>query len=101
LTLKHDVLEGPRNRKQVHDKKYNDKKKKCIEENGAYISRGNIADHINELDKMLTDNNYIVKSIIRDNGKTPCIILYNDDQLEDLKTLCCSGQSIVGIDKNF
>ena len=39
LTLKHDVLEDPRNRKQVHDKKYNDKKKKCIEENGAYTSR--------------------------------------------------------------
>ena len=50
---------------------------------------------------MLADKNSIVKSIIRDNGKAPCIILYNDDQLEDLKTLCCSGQSIVGIDKNF
>jgi hypothetical protein len=64
LTLKHDVLEGPRNRKQVHDKKYNDKKKKCIEEDCAYTSRCNIADHINELDKMLANKNYIVKSII-------------------------------------
>lgn len=95
LTLKYDVLEGLRNRKQVHDKKYNDKKKKCKEENGAYISRGSISDHINELDKMLADKNSIVKSIIRDNGKAPCIILCDDDQLEDLKTLCCSGQSIV------
>jgi hypothetical protein len=67
----------------------------------SYISRGNIADDINELDKMLAEKNYIVKSIISDNGKAPCIILYDDDQLEDLKTLCSSGQSIVGIDKTF
>jgi hypothetical protein len=67
----------------------------------SYISRCNIVDDINELDKRLAEKNSIVKSIIRDNGKAPCIILWDDDQIEDLKTLCCSGQSIVGIDKTF
>lgn len=101
LTLNNDELHGPRNRKQVSNKKYNDKKKKCIAENGQYISRGNIADHLNEIDNILADKNSIVKSVIRDNGKAPCIILYNDEQLDDIKKLCCSGQTILGIDKTF
>ena len=68
---------------------------------GHYISGGNIADHIGEINKMLADSNSIVKFIVRDHGKAPCIILYTDDQLEDIKNLCCSGQSILGIDKTF
>ena len=43
----------------------------------------------------------IVKSIIRDMGKTPCLILYTDEQIKDIKTLCCTGQSILGIYKIF
>jgi hypothetical protein len=27
--------------------------------------------------------------------------VYTDDQLEDIKNVCCSGQSILGIDKTF
>ncbi|CAC5400573.1 unnamed protein product [Mytilus coruscus] len=43
----------------------------------------------------------IVRSIIREKGKAPCLILYSDSQLEDLKHMCCSGLSIVGVDKTF
>jgi hypothetical protein len=96
LTLEHDVLSGPSSRRQVYDKK-----KQRKEEIGHYISRGNIADHISEINKMLADSNSIVKFIVRDHGKAPCIILYTDDQLEDIKNVCCSGQSILGIDKTF
>jgi hypothetical protein len=51
--------------------------------------------------KVKADSNSIVKFIVRDHGKAPCIILYTDDQLEDIKNVCCSGQSILGIDKTF
>jgi len=50
---------------------------------------------------MFADNDSIVKSIVKDNGKAPCVILYTEQQLEDLKNLCCTGQSILEIDKTF
>jgi len=101
LTLKNDELSGPSSRRQVYDKKYNDGKKHSLQELGFVPSRRNIADHINELDKMLTDGESIVKSIIRDQGKALCIILYSDEHLTDLKHLCCTGTSILGVDKTF
>ncbi|CAC5408117.1 unnamed protein product [Mytilus coruscus] len=53
LTNKCEVTSGPSSRKQVLDKNYNDKKKQRIQDLGHSVSRGNIADHINEIDKML------------------------------------------------
>ena len=87
--------------RQVYEKKYNDGKKHRLQELGYVPSRRNIADHINELDKMLTDGESLVKSIIRDPGEAPCIILYSDEHLTDLKYLCCTGTSILGVDKTF
>lgn len=40
-------------------------------------------------------------SIVRDQGKAPCIIRYSEDQMTNLKTLCCSGQRILRVDKTF
>ena len=31
----------------------------------------------------------------------PCIILYSDEQIADLKTFCCSGLTVLGVDKTF
>jgi hypothetical protein len=62
---------------------------------------GNFADHISELDKLVADDGSIVRSIFRDQGKAPCLILYNDDQLTDIKNICCTGQTPLGIDKTF
>ena len=101
LTNKYDELSGPTSRRQVHDKKLNDDKKNRQNNAGKVINRGNIADHISEIDALVANGNSIVKSIIRDQCKAPCLILYTEDQLTDLKTLCCSGQSILGIDKTF
>jgi hypothetical protein len=58
-----------------------------LDEIGHYLSRANIADHINEIDKILADGGSIV--------------LYSEKQLEDLRSMCCTGQSILGIDKTF
>lgn len=53
------------------------------------------------LGNMVSNYHEFVRSIIHSNGKTPCIVLYTDDQLHDIKTLCCQGHSILGIDKTF
>ena len=39
--------------------------------------------------------------VVRLNGKLPCIILFSDEQIDDLKMLCCSGQSVWGLDETF
>lgn len=101
LTAKYDDLTGPTSKRQVYDKKLYDKQKDTKTTTGRTIKRQNIADHIYELDRLVTDGTSIVKSIIRDQGKAPCIILYTDEQLDDIETLCCSGQSVLGVDKTF
>ncbi|KAK3101791.1 hypothetical protein FSP39_006376 [Pinctada imbricata] len=95
LTIKHDELSGPKNKQQVRDKKKNDKKK-----TKTHIGK-NIADHMAEIDNLVTQNDSIVKSVIRSQGKSPCLILYNDEQIKDLKNICCTGQSILCVDKTF
>ena len=46
LTLENDELSGPSGRKQIYDKKYNDRKRERQEEFGRDVNRRNIADHI-------------------------------------------------------
>ncbi|VDI25223.1 Hypothetical predicted protein [Mytilus galloprovincialis] len=75
LTKKCEVTSGPSNRKQVHDKNYNDKKKQRIQDLGHSVSRENIADHINEIVKILAgDKDTIVRSIIREKEKAPDLL---------------------------
>ena len=38
---------------------------------------------------------------MRQTGKAPCIVLYSEEQISDLKQLCCTGQTFRGIDKTF
>ena len=97
LTNKHDELSGPRNKAQIRDKKKYDKKKdKQIVGNVK-----NMADNIEHLDEMTLKKGSIVRSVIRDQGKAPCVILYTDEQILDLKNMCANGKSIVGVDKTF
>ena len=44
---------------------------------------------MNELDKMLADKDSIVKSIIKDQGNEPLVILYTDELIKDIKKMCC------------
>lgn len=101
LSIKYDELSGPTSKRQVYDKKLNDSKKDRRNEDGHVVNRRNIADHISEIDKLVANGTSIVKSIVRDQGKAPCLILYTDEQMTDIKNLCCTGQSILGIDKTF
>ena len=100
LTTKYDELSGPANRQQVYDKKSRVIAKER-KENGFTHNRNNIADHIKEIENQVTDNHPFIRSVVRHNGRAPCIILYTDEQITDLKQLCCTGQAILGVDKTF
>lgn len=96
LKRKYDELTRPTGLQQVRNKKRREKVKDTQSTNG-----NNVADQIMALENMVSKNHNFVRTIIRDKNKTPCIILYNDEQILDLKNICCSGQSVLGIDKTF
>ncbi|XP_053376475.1 uncharacterized protein LOC128547528 [Mercenaria mercenaria] len=97
MKSKHDVSTRPTGLQQIRDKKKN-----MTKTNGQHSSsRKNVADHILNLENMVSNNHSYVRSIIRNNGKTPCIILYTDEQMTDLQNICCQGHTVLGVDKTF
>ncbi|VDH92966.1 Hypothetical predicted protein [Mytilus galloprovincialis] len=69
LTNKSEVTSGPSNRKQVHDKNYNDKKKQRIQDLGHFVSRGNMLTTINEIDKMLAGDKDTIVDLYKKKGR--------------------------------
>ena len=49
----------------------------------------------------MTDSDDFVRATIRTAGKPPTTILYIDQQIDDIKTMCCTGQTVLGVDKTF
>ncbi|MEW8547998.1 MAG: hypothetical protein AB2693_31220, partial [Candidatus Thiodiazotropha sp.] len=97
LKIKYDELTRPTGLQQINDKiKY----EKAKEKNHIGHS-SNTADQIITLENMVSEGHPFVRSIIRNSRKSPCIILYTDEQLSDIKNLCCTGQTVLGIDKTF
>ena len=79
LKSKYDEVSRPINLQQVRNKKRRVKKE-------SNTSNGNnVADQVQVLENMVANNHNFVRTIIRDKNKTPTIILYNDDQIQDLK----------------
>ena len=100
LINEHDELSGPTDPRQVHDmKRRQDLKER--QQTGVTGSRQNIADHIIEIENRVSMNDPFIRSVIRQNGKAPCIILYSDELIQYLKTPCCTGQTVLGVDKTF
>ena len=67
----------------------------------CYTYTKNPADHKGELDMLVTNGPLLVKSIIRDQSKAPCLIFYTDEQMADIRNLCCSGETVIGVDKHL
>ena len=97
LKNKYDEISRPTGLQQINDKiKYEKTKEK------KHVGHtNNIADQINSLENMVSEGHNFVRSIIRNSKRALCIILYNDEQMTDLKNLCCTGQTVLGIDKTF
>ena len=75
------------------------KKKNYTKKQNPDFHSNNIADNFQEIENLVMNNDAYIRSVIRTNGKTPCIILYSDEQIADLKTFCCSGLTVLGVDK--
>ena len=78
---------------EISDKKYNDKKKKRKQ------YQNNVADKILNVIEMLNDN-ATVQKVIMSKNKSLSVILYSDEQIEDMKRNVAAG-SVVGFDRTF
>jgi hypothetical protein len=92
---------APRDLKQVQNAKYNSEKKMRIDKGHNY--KNNVAD---EVQALLTDihEHPFIQEIVQTKGKPPCIILYLEDSLNDIKQFCSSNArnpSVLGIDRTF
>lgn len=100
LTSKYDELSWPANHQQIYNKKRYDMNKER-KQNGYVFNRNNIADHIKEIENLVSASHPFIRSVVRQTGKAPCIVLYSEEQISDLKQLCYIGQTVLGIDKTF
>ena len=97
LKTKYDVLTRPTGMQQINDKlKYEKAKEK------SHIAHSsNFGDQISTLDNMVPEGDQFKRSIIWKTSRAPCITLHTEDQISDTKNLCCTGQTVLGVDKTF
>lgn len=93
-----DSFEGPRNKRQVTNAKSRMTK---ADKFGTAVHSANFADQIACVEEMQHHQPFI-QQIICQSGKVPCVILYSQEQIEDLKRFCCPPPSadctILGVD---
>ena len=95
LLLESDnILDEPRNLRQIHNKKYADKKK------NNHVSSQNFADQLQYVTSHINEHPF-VQQVMYLKDVTPCIVLYTPEQIQDIKTLCCSGRTCLSFDKTF
>ena len=81
-----DPVDRPLTRKHVKNAKYRQAKK----QRPAGGRRGNFADHIMSVENMLHANPF-VQLVMQAKEKVPCIILYTEEQLQNIRRFCCSS----------
>lgn len=89
----------PSGKIQAPDDRQNDDSKRRRTESDQVIHGHNLADDIQKIDELVASGNSLVKSIIHEKGKAPSLVLYTDDQIADIKALCCTGQTVLGVSK--
>ena len=97
-----DSLEVPRNLKQVQNMKH---RIACEKRTGrGEEHRKNTADGLQTVFNMINDHPF-VQEVLGNKGKPPMVILYTEDQLNDVKNFCTSSsgtdKSVLGIDRTF
>ena len=88
-----DSFKSPRDFKQVRDKKYKDSKI------GQKVHSCNVADDLMTVFSMVDENPH-VQEVIHTKNKPPCVILYSDEQLLDMRYNILEG-SVLGVDRTF
>ena len=88
------VCDGPKNLKQIYNKKYYDKTLKKT----GYTS--NFADQIQQITNMIHEHP-MIQQVRHSKGTTSSIILYTTEQIQNIKTFCCTGKTVRGFDKTL
>jgi len=95
-----DIRDIPRNRAQVKNLMHREKK-----QDGCPLTDGNLAEQILKLTTMAqTGKGKFIRDLnLKFTGASvsPSVILYTEDQLEDLKSFCTTGRIWMGIDKTY
>ena len=91
---------GLQSKNQIENARYRGKR----QHQETSTNKANFADHILTLMNS-TQTNEFVRDIHISNDKVPCVILYTDDQIQDIKRFCCSAPqtqtTVLGFDKTF
>ena len=94
-----DSYSAPRDLKQVQNTKFSEKN--AYSKPSKTKSKRNLADEIQDILNKLHEHPY-VQEIDSRKGKLPGIILYTEQQMNELKKLCKSGRpNVIGIDRTF
>ena len=69
--------------------------------NPSSFARKNAADHIMSIQNMAQEYDF-VRAVVHVKGISPCVILYTEQQIKDIKRFCCKdGGAILGMDKTY
>lgn len=93
LKNKFDEVSCPDNKQTIYNKIHRVRSKEERKDGHS----NNITDQILHLENMVP----FVRAVFRTSGRPPSTVLYMGEQLTDIKKLCCTGQTYLGIDKTF
>ena len=100
-----DSLSAPQDLKQVRNTKHlEQKKKRCkVSKDSNQNQQKNTADDIITLLNNVHDHPFI-QAIIQTKGKSPAVILYLKEQIDEIKMFCLSDAThpgVLGVDRTF
>ena len=101
LLQSHDPADAPRNTQSVRNKKQYEKTKGSRQDDGPRY-KVNFADEILHV-LALTQRDEFVRGVHVAGARVPCILLFTDRQLREVKTFCFhkTNGSVLAVDKTF
>jgi hypothetical protein len=94
-----DVTDIPRNKQQVKTKQKYKKRKR-----GDITSHGNLSDQILNVLEMSGKFGDFLRSVnvtVTADNLVPSLVLFTQDQIEDIKAFCFSGRTVLEVDRTF
>ena len=92
---------GVKSKNQIENATYRGK----LQQEETTTHKDNFAHHILTLMNSTQTIEFVQDIHISKNDKVPCVILYTDDQIQDIKRFCCSAPqtqtTVLGFDKTF